>query len=340
MAMIDCPECGKKVSDKATTCIGCGVPLMQETQQQSIQQNQAPQTMQQPPTSIQQMQPDTNAKTGKKCPKCSTILSKKAKTCPQCGSKIKKSIFKRWWFWVVVIIGVVVIVSISNSGNSSSPAAPPAPSSVATPQPVLITTPELDSESINEDLLTQIPTESSEEVPSEVAPEPIDDVVRFGDGTYLVGTDIKPGLYRVILKDTFLNMGYVERSKGLSMELSDILANIILTGDGYVEVKDTDAAVKLTGVEIYEINLDELTQNIKTEVSDGIYLVGFDIEPGTYKVEVTDTTTGMAYVERTNTVAMDISDIIANEIFQGQGYLEVKESDFAIRIQGANLIKQ
>ena len=27
MALIKCPECGKKVSDKANTCIHCGYPL-------------------------------------------------------------------------------------------------------------------------------------------------------------------------------------------------------------------------------------------------------------------------------------------------------------------------
>ncbi len=27
MALIKCPECGKEISDKAKTCIGCGCPL-------------------------------------------------------------------------------------------------------------------------------------------------------------------------------------------------------------------------------------------------------------------------------------------------------------------------
>ena len=27
MALIKCPECGKEISDKAKTCIGCGFPL-------------------------------------------------------------------------------------------------------------------------------------------------------------------------------------------------------------------------------------------------------------------------------------------------------------------------
>ena len=35
MALITCPECGKEVSDKATTCPNCGCPLQQS--QQTIQ---------------------------------------------------------------------------------------------------------------------------------------------------------------------------------------------------------------------------------------------------------------------------------------------------------------
>ena len=27
MAMIECPECGKSISDKAATCPGCGCPI-------------------------------------------------------------------------------------------------------------------------------------------------------------------------------------------------------------------------------------------------------------------------------------------------------------------------
>ena len=141
--------------------------------------------------------------------------------------------------------------------------------------------------------------------------------VKYGDGKYLVGQDIKSGLYKVTLTDSITNMGYIERAKDLDMELDSIIANIILTGDGYVEIKPTDKAVKLQGVEITPIDLKTLKPNLKTEVSGGIYLVGYDIKPGTYKVEVTDTATKMGYVERAKNVSMGLDDIIANEIVQG-----------------------
>ena len=90
-------------------------------------------------------------------------------------------------------------------------------------------------------------------------------------------------------------------------------------------------------MEIYKVDIKKIKKDIKTEVHDGIYLVGYDIKPGTYKVTVTDEATGMGYVERTKRVSMNMKDIIANSIFQGPGYITVKKTDFAIRVQGAKL---
>ena len=39
MALIECPECGGKVSDKAPSCIHCGYPL-QESKKEEVQQIQ------------------------------------------------------------------------------------------------------------------------------------------------------------------------------------------------------------------------------------------------------------------------------------------------------------
>lgn len=168
----------------------------------------------------------------------------------------------------------------------------------------------------------------------------VEEVKGFTDGTYMVGTDIPSGLYQVTITDTISNMGYVERSKDVNMEVDSIIANIILTGNGYVEVKDTDKAIKIQGAELKPIKLEELVKNIKTEVSDGIYLVGYDLEPGTYKVEVTDTTANMGYVERSKSLAMGVDDIIANEVIQGPSYVKIEKGDFAIRLQGVKITKK
>lgn len=241
-----------------------------------------------------------------KCKACKKEIAKGVKKCVHCGKDQRNFIMRHKIISGILILLLIGIISANNGEGGSNQV-----------------TPDMDTTSVTSDNV--VGTEKT---------------VKYGNGKYLVGKDIQSGLYKVKITDTIMKMGYIERAKDLNMELDSILANIVLTGDGYVEIKDTDVAVKLQGVEIYPIDVNTLTKNIKKEVQDGIYLVGFDIEAGTYKVEVTDTITGMGYVERAKNVSMGMDDIIANEIVQGQGYVNIKESDFAIRVQGAKLIFQ
>ncbi|NOQ47847.1 MAG: hypothetical protein GQ576_01685, partial [Methanococcoides sp.] len=64
------------------------------------------------------------------------------------------------------------------------------------------------------------------------------------EGTYKVGSDIKPGLYKVIVKDSYVDMAYIDRSKDASMEFDSIIANGIISNSGYVRIKESDAYVK------------------------------------------------------------------------------------------------
>lgn len=62
----------------------------------------------------------------KYCKKCGNEMDDAASFCPSCGTseaggKPKKSIFKRWWFWV--IIAVVLIGLISCTGGNENDAA-------------------------------------------------------------------------------------------------------------------------------------------------------------------------------------------------------------------------
>ena len=52
------------------------------------------------------------------CKNCQKEIDKKAAVCIHCGCKVKKPVFKKWWFWVIVAI--VVIVIASSSGNTET----------------------------------------------------------------------------------------------------------------------------------------------------------------------------------------------------------------------------
>jgi hypothetical protein len=243
----------------------------------------------------------------KKCKECGKEISSTAKECPQCGKKQGAGCLTKLFVSLVTLFVIFFFVALigRNAHQTSEPQGNSARPAIESPKTVV------------ENIIN-----------------------KYVNGTYLVGKDIPSGLYRVILTDDITHMGYVERSKDLDMEINSIIANIVLTGNGYVEIKNTDKAVKLQGVELFPVDLKTLKPDIKREVLGGIYLVGYDVAPGTYKVEVTDSTTEMGYVERAKNVSMGMNDIIANEIVKGQGYVKIKKTDFAIKVQGARLIFQ
>ena len=51
------------------------------------------------------------------CPACGKEISSKAGQCPSCGHKIKKPIYKKWWFWVVIVLVVAMVAAGSSGGK-------------------------------------------------------------------------------------------------------------------------------------------------------------------------------------------------------------------------------
>lgn len=55
-----------------------------------------------------------------KCTSCGNDVASTAKACPSCGAKVKKPIFKKWWFWVIAVIIIIGIIG-GSSGGSDEP---------------------------------------------------------------------------------------------------------------------------------------------------------------------------------------------------------------------------
>ena len=53
-----------------------------------------------------------------KCKKCGQEVDKKAVACAGCGWKVKKPIYKKWWFWGIIVIAVAIIATASGSDDS------------------------------------------------------------------------------------------------------------------------------------------------------------------------------------------------------------------------------
>lgn len=58
----------------------------------------------------------------KNCPKCGKENEDKAALCVDCGVrlKIKKPLFKKWWFWVIVVMSIIIVTSMNSSDTSDN----------------------------------------------------------------------------------------------------------------------------------------------------------------------------------------------------------------------------
>lgn len=53
------------------------------------------------------------------CKVCNKEIASSAIICPECGAKVKKPIYKKWWFWVIIVFAIIIIGA--NMGNSDTP---------------------------------------------------------------------------------------------------------------------------------------------------------------------------------------------------------------------------
>jgi hypothetical protein len=65
-------------------------------------------------------------------------------------------------------------------------------------------------------------------------------------------------------------------------------------------------------------------------IAPGIYLVGIDIRPGTYKGQAGTEIMDSCYWARLNNVRGELDSLIANDNATGQYYVQVQQGDFAL----------
>ncbi len=145
-------------------------------------------------------------------------------------------------------------------------------------------------------------------------------------GTYLVGKDIKSGLYE---GQAGTNSCYWARLKDTSGTVDSILANDNSNGQYYIRVKATDYALQTDCELLLLTSLPIPSAHMPTNIDTGMYLVGIDIQPGTYKGQAG---TDSCYWARLKDVEGGTSSIIANDNSTGQFYIQVGKSDFALSV--------
>jgi hypothetical protein len=135
-------------------------------------------------------------------------------------------------------------------------------------------------------LLTPVPTDTPVPPTPTAQPTPKPTVkptpsfVTFsGDGTYIVGKDIKPGTYRTRTASAGC---YWARLSGFGGSLKEIIANQNTDAPEVVTIDAGDKGFTSQGCDTWTADLSRITQS-KTSFDEGTYIVNTDIKPGTYK---------------------------------------------------------
>lgn len=141
-----------------------------------------------------------------------------------------------------------------------------------------------------------------------------------GDGMFVVGADVKPGLY--------VSRGnkdcYWARFDNFS---GDITSNDLGSGDRYVRVKSTDKMIET--VDCNDFVPAPTTRAPKTTIpGDGQYRIGYDLAPGIYRSD--DASDDYCYWARRSDATGEFKDLIDNDSGGGRRIVEVLATDLLL----------
>jgi hypothetical protein len=213
-------------------------------------------------------------------------------------SKPKK---RRRWPWIVgalVLVVLIIMGAAANAGNNSQDNATPTPQ--ATNQPAQAAT--------GAPISTPQPTST-----------PTPTFAQFGDGTFVVGKDIQPGTYRTREPSAGC---YFARLRGFGGTVDDIIANENTDYPAIVTIAATDKGFQSNNCGTWTKNLSAITTS-NTSFGDGMYIVGTDIKPGTYKSKGQQG----CYFARLRGFGGTIDDIIANDNTDTAAIVTISPSD-------------
>jgi hypothetical protein len=210
------------------------------------------------------------------------------------------------WLWVLggILVFGLIVSAISGGGDSDQQADSPAEAPVA-----------VDEETAG------VSVDDAEEAADEPVAEP---EAGFGDGTYIVGENLEPGLYR----STGTSLCYWERMSGFGGTFDEIIAN---GNEGtIVEIQASDAGFKTERCGQWLPLEDTYPAVPDTQFGDGTYEVGTHIEPGRY----TNSGGDNCYYERKSGFSQTFSDIISNDFGSTNAVVEIRDSDRGFSTRG------
>ena len=148
----------------------------------------------------------------------------------------------------------------------------------------------------------------------------------FGDGTFQVGKDIQPGTYRT---RTASPGCYWARLSGFGGTVGEIIANDNTDGPAVVTIATSDKGFQSQSCGTWTQDLSQITTS-KTSVSDGTYIVGTDLLPGTYR----NTGVQGCYWARLSGFGGSLDEVIANDNTDTAAIVTISASDKGFQSKG------
>ncbi|MFE7564994.1 hypothetical protein [Kitasatospora sp. NPDC057500] len=139
-----------------------------------------------------------------------------------------------------------VTQTVTATVTAPAPPAPPAPTVTVTVTATVAPPPATTAPPAGTGAGTGAGTAAKPEAGAAAPAEPADTI--DGSGTFLVGTDIRPGTYRTAGPGGgSMGMCYWERARAADGDLGSIIANENLMGQGVVTIKKSDVVFKTQG---------------------------------------------------------------------------------------------
>lgn len=216
-------------------------------------------------------------------------------------AKVKWGVTAAW----VVFWGFALAVSGSSTPSTQSTGATQATPTPAATQAVAVATQKAST-----------PTP----IPATPTPTPKPQFTTFHDGIHKVGGgDIQPGTYRTRSGSPGC---YFARLRGFGGSVSDVIANENIDGPAVVTIDASDAGFQSERCATWTSDLSQVTKS-QTSFGEGIYIVGADMQPGSYK-----STGGQGcYYARLKGFGGSVNDIIANNNTDSSAIVTIDASD-------------
>ena len=142
----------------------------------------------------------------------------------------------------------------------------------------------------------------------------------FGDGTWVVGSNIQAGTYRSSKTGSGC---YWQRLSGFSGEFSDIIVNELTDAISVVEISSTDAGFSTERCGTWTQATSAITSSLSSPFGDGVFVVGLDIGSGTWASPGGDS----CYWARLSGFSGDLNHIESNSLGGSNNILTIKSTD-------------